>query len=236
MRNSLFAIYLLGGLLGVISSAAAQDEKATSFDRLIVNSDGTISYFEPLDATLVNRIEFRNRVRPLMEIYTLLKEGEKKIQIIDYNNDLHPDFIRIERATDEKIVETVSFYRGPLHKQHEESHLEHALGHSFVRRDSVLAREMRDKLEAMRQRHIPDTEIGVFSGYSLFAELKLKVIESAFTACDSLFQGIGRVTTLDISSLRDTPYLGSRYRGQIKLLVGINPHTLGIVPENSTIK
>ncbi len=236
-RNNICSFTLIAGLSILLwQNGLSQNEKISNYDRLVINSDGTIVYFEPLDSSLINRIEYRNRVRPIMEIFAIRSDGEKKIQMIDYDSDLRPDFIRIEKAAEDRIMETVSFYRGPMHKNHEESHLEHALEHSFVRRDSVMARELREKLEAMRARRIPENELGVFSGYSLFAELKLKVIESAFTASDSLFQAIAQVTTASLSSLRQAPYLSTRYGNEIKMLISINPHTLGVMPENSGAK
>jgi hypothetical protein len=210
------------------STTVAQDYSAPNYDRLVINADGTVVYFEPLDKSEVNRLEYRNRVRPTLEIFSLQEEGEKKITVIDYDSDERPDFIRVEKTAKNMNVETVGFYRGPKHKEHEESHLEHALEHSFVRRDSMVARELRDKLRAMRERTIRDDEVGLFTGYSLFAELNLSVIESAFASSDSLFRGLDELTSMSLETLRKAPHLSSRYRSEIRKLISINPHTLGI--------
>lgn len=215
------------------ASVFSQDYSAPSYDRLVVNADGSVFYLEPLDKSEVNRLEFRNRVRPTLEIFAVQKEGDKKILIIDYDSDGFPDFIRIEKHAKNMGVEAVSFYRGPKHKEHEESHLEHALEHSFVRRDSATARQLKDKLRAMRDRTIRDDEIGVFTGYSLFAELKLSVIESTFASCDSLFHGIGTLTAMSLENLRKAPHVSDQYGNQIMKLLSINPHTLGLPPDNS---
>jgi hypothetical protein len=195
--------------------------------RLVVHADGSLVYIEPVDETLVNRVEFTNRHRPTLEIFLHDGASDRRITILDYDPDQRPDFLRIERTDTDGNVEAVSFYRGPMHKVHEEGHLEHALLHSFVRKDSSLTREIRERLAAMRRREIPAKEIGVFSGYSLFAPLDLPVIQSAFDAADSLFAGIAEITNAPILRLREMPQLLPRYRSMVDALLNINPHTLG---------
>jgi len=223
------------GLLSVLVStnAATQDNLSTQaqrrpdYQRLVINSDGSLVYVEPLDETLLNRLEYTNRLRPTLEIFFSDADGDRRISILDYDSDARPDFIRIERTPPDHTVEAVSFYRGPMHKLHEEGHLDHALKHSFIQNDSSLASEIRERLEAMRARQIGPEEIGVFSGYSLFAGLELPVIGEAFQAADSLFRGVEQVTSLNVQNLRNAPELAHIHRQEILKLLSINPHTLG---------
>lgn len=204
------------------------------YQRFVVNSDGSFILVEPLDDTQVNRLEYRNRIRPTLDVFQTDGGLEKKINIIDYDADFRPDLIRIERASDDRSVEAISFYRGPMHKAHEEGHLAHALEHSFVRRDSLLTKDIKDRLEAMRARSIRDDEIGVFTGYSLFAELDLRTIRLAFDAADSLFEGVHHISSLSLSDMRGAPELSLSYRRDIDFLLMLNPHTLGTEHEEAT--
>ena len=229
------------GLAIVLASAGSlaqdgqgiQGERRSDYERLVVNADGSLVYVEPLDTTLLNRLEYTNRLRPTLEIFLSDTEGDRRISILDYDHDAKPDFMRIERTLPDHTVEAVSFYRGPMHKLHEQGHLEHALQHSFIRNDSSLAREIRGRLDAMEVRTIDAGEIGVFSGYSLFAEIKLPIIGEAFRAADSLYSAIQRVTSSDVQSLREVPEIGTLHRSEIQKLLSINPHTLGMESEGS---
>lgn len=147
---------MIGAALCLLTPArlAAQHEHAEAgvrgdFQRLAVNSDGSIVYIEPLDETLISRVEFTNRHRPTLEIFLYNGGSDRRVTILDYDPDHRPDFIRIERTEAAGSVEAVSFYRGPMRKVHEEGHLEHALLHSFIRKDSGLTQEIRERLAAI---------------------------------------------------------------------------------------
>lgn len=234
--HSAVAVCLIVSLSVAQESALESQSGRAEYQRFVIHSDGSFILVEPLDETHVDRLEYRNRIRPTLDVFQIDGGIEKKINIIDYDADFRPDLIRIERASDARSVEAISFYRGPLHKTHEEGHLDHALKHSFVQRDSVLTKEIRDRLEAMKARSIREDEIGVFSGYSLFAELDLRTIRSAFSAADSLFMGISYISSLQLQQMRQAPELSTMYRDDIDFLLMINPHTLGTEHEESTLR
>ena len=224
------------GMMGILewNVSEAQDKHSsdqpstkTAYDKVVVNSDGSLLYVEPLDSTITNRLEYTSMGRPTLDIYYVEGIVQTHVQIIDYNSDFKADFIRIERLSEDRNNDVASFYRGPLHKKHEEGHLDHTLQHRFIRRDSSLTKEIEERLEAMRMRAIREDEIGVFSGYSLFAELNLKDIRDAFVAADAVFKGLSDITSMSLKNVRFASELSVQYKSEIKKLIGINPHTFG---------
>ena len=194
--------------------------------QLVVNADGSINYYESFGPALESRLEYRSKPRPTIDIYSRRPTEEQRVTLIDYDADGKPDFIHVEYTNAEGVTDMVGLYRGPMHKKHEEGHLDHALSHRFILGDSLSARQLRERLEAIRARVIPVTEIGVFSGYGLFAELQLPVIRDAFRAADDLSHAIAQVTNRPVNQLMRVPDIALEHPAEVQLLLSINPHDL----------
>jgi hypothetical protein len=191
---ALVLLLLIIAPLPARSQAAGPQDYDRDAQRLVVNADGSITYIEPFGPGSTNRFEYRSRPRHTIDLYSHKPDEERKVTIIDYDGDGKPDFIHVERMNADGVTDMVGLYRGPKHKVHEEGHLDHALKHRFILGDSASAHDLRERLEAIRTRSIPDDEVGVFSGYGLFAELRLPVIQGAFDASDTLATAVARLT------------------------------------------
>jgi hypothetical protein len=131
----------------------------------------------------------------------------------------------------EAVTDMVGLYRGPKHKIHEEGHIDHALKHRFVLGDSASAHDLRERLDAIHARVIPDDEVGVFSGYGLFAELRLPVIRSAFEAADGLAKAVSKLTDRSLKQMGHIPEIAAENAELVQLLLSINPHNLSADPD-----
>jgi len=226
------AVILLVPFLLRAQAAAPQDFERDS-QRLVVNADGSLTYIEPFGPARENRLEYHNKPRPTIDLYSHKPDEEQKVTIIDYDGDGRPDFIHIERMNSEAVTDMVGLYRGPKHKIHEEGHLDHALHHRFILGDSASAHDLRERLEAIQARVIPEDEVGVFSGYGLFAELRLPVIRSAFDAADGLAKAVARLTDRSLKQMGHIPEIATDNAELVRLLLSINPHNLAADPESA---
>jgi hypothetical protein len=229
MKPSLRTAWIAGLMIFIAFAAGAQSSPNRSdqeAQRLVINADGSISYVEPFGSANESLLEYRSKPRPTIDLISYLVNEQRKVEIIDYDSDGKPDFIHIERIDAEGNADMVGLYRGPGHKIHEESHLDHALKHHFIHSDSVAEQQLAERLQAIRARNIHADEIGVFSGYGLFAELRLPSIRIAFESADTLFNEITILTKRTLNNMERIPDIAGPHGTALQLLLSTDPHTL----------
>lgn len=232
LSNSTLFLFLV-----VVSNSWAQNPPARSeqeAQRLVINADGSVNYIEPFGASNESLLEYKSKPRPAIELLSYLPNEQRKVSIVDYNGDGRPDFIHLERMDAEGNSDMVGLYRGPGHKIHEEGHLDHALKHHFIHSDSVAERQLIERLQAIRARVIREDEIGVFSGYGLFAELHLPAIRTAFESADALFSAITFLTKRTLNKMDRIPDIAGPHAEALRILLSTDPHNLAPeVPQRS---
>lgn len=194
--------------------------------RLVLNADGSINYSEPFGQANEGLLQYKSKPRPTIDLLTYLPNEQRKVSIIDYDLDGRPDFIHLEHLDADGNSDMVGLYRGPGHKIHEETHLDHALKHRFIHSDSTAEQQLRERLDAIRARTIRDDEIGVFSGYGLFADLNLPSIRAAFESADRLFHAISSLTKKAMDKMERIPDIASIHSQDVDILLSTNPHDL----------
>jgi len=223
-----FASLLSLSILVSCSAMSQMTESPTEGEtqQLIINADGSINYYEPFGPKHESLLEYRTKPRPTIDLISLNDGEQRKVTIYDYDKNGTPDFIHLEHIFVDGSTDMVGLYRGPGHKLHEEGHLDHALKHHFIHRDSASAQQLRERLAAIRARTIPESEVGIFSGYGLFAGLRLPSIVSAFEAADSLAQGITILTGRSLNEHGRIPNLAAQHADAIGVLLTLDPHNL----------
>jgi hypothetical protein len=225
LRSAWFAgLMMFTAFVAMAQSSSSRSEQEGQ--RLVINADGSISYVEPFGSANESLLEYKSKPRPTIDLLMYVPNEQRKVEIIDYNSDGRPDFIHVERIDAEGNADMVGLYRGPGHKIHEESHLDHALKHHFIHSDSVAEQQLAERLEAIRARNIHEDEIGVFSGYGLFAELHLPAIRISFESADALFNAITLLTKRTLNKLEPIPDLAGPHGAALQQLLSTDPHNL----------
>jgi hypothetical protein len=217
------AIFLSGSITYAQDTPPHPEQEA---QQLVINADGSINYIEPFGQANESLLQYKSKPRPTIDLLTYLPNEQRKVSIVDYNVDGKPDFIHLEHLDAEGNSDMVGLYRGTGHKIHEESHLDHALKHRFIHSDSTAERQLRERLDAIRARTIRNDEIGVFSGYGLFAELNLPSIRGAFESADRLFEAISSLTKKSMNNMEHIPDIAATHAQEVRILLSTNPHDL----------